>query len=36
MAANGRSAIDGITYLQKPYQLEPLSRVVRDCLDGKK
>ena len=26
----------GITYLQKPYRMEFLSKVVRDCLDGRK
>ena len=34
-AGQGRPAAAGITYLQKPYQVEVLSRTVRDCLDKK-
>jgi hypothetical protein len=34
MVAEGRPTADGIRYLQKPYQIEVLSKVVRECLEG--
>ena len=36
IAGQSKLSASGITYLQKPYQLELLSKVVRNCLDGKK
>jgi len=33
MAGQGRPAAGGITYLQKPYEVEGLSKTIRDCLD---
>jgi len=35
LAGQSRSIIGGIVYLQKPYQIEVMSQMVRDCLDGK-
>jgi hypothetical protein len=34
IAGQARTAADGIVYLQKPYEIPLLSKVLRDCLDG--
>ena len=34
-AGQGRPAAGSVTYLQKPYQVELLSKTVRECLDKK-
>jgi PAS domain S-box-containing protein len=36
MAAQSLSAAGSVLYLQKPYEVEVLSQMVRDCLDGGK
>ena len=33
MAGQGRPATGGIVYLQKPYPIEVLSKIIRDCLE---
>jgi len=35
LAGQSRSIIGGIAYLQKPYQIEVMSKMIRECLDGK-
>ena len=33
-AARSLDLVDGINFLQKPYDAEKLARTVRNCLDG--
>ena len=33
MAGQARPAAGGIVYLQKPYEVEVLSKTIRDCLE---
>ena len=33
--SDNKARIQGVTYLQKPYQLQNLSKTIRDCLDGR-
>ena len=35
MAERGRLTKGDLTYLQKPYPIEVVSKTVRECLDGK-
>lgn len=35
MAGQTRSTVEGILYLQKPYQITALSKMIRRCLDGR-